>query len=320
MSTKAPVEKVGWYRSGAARDLMRHGSYYAVALLSPLLVLLAVSNSEMLRPSNLLVFVAGVMIVAWYGGLIPGLISAVESVFLIAYYLMLPLHSFEVHSNEDGARLVVFAWVAILVSSLNARRKRAEESLQKTQDRLKAALEAESNVARVDFLTGLANRRAFSERAETENARARRYRRPVTVAYIDIDDFKRVNDTQGHDAGDRLLVVVAKALQSHTRKTDILGRLGGDEFCILYPETDSEQARHTLEALHRTLSDALQRHGWTVTCSVGAASFPSGAEQTGDLIKKADEAMYAAKREGKNGFLLVPHPAVIPKLIARTSS
>ncbi len=158
----------------------------------------------------------------------------------------------------------------------------------------------EQKLSRVDFLTGIANARAFHAVAEMEMRRARRYRRPLTLAYLDIDDFKRVNDQAGHPAGDALLIEVAKTIQGTLRKTDSLARVGGDEFAILLPETPAPAARLVLEKLRRVLLELMRANSWPVTFSIGAVTFTEQPDTLDVMIREADRLMYSAKRNGKN--------------------
>lgn len=168
---------------------------------------------------------------------------------------------------------------------------------------LKNRLEGEELLARTDTLTQIANRRAFFEAATLELERARRHGRPLTLAYIDLDDFKLVNDRLGHAEGDALLVTVAQTLRGATRAVDAVARLGGDEFGLLLPETDAAEAALLLGRLRAVLLGALDRHGgWKVGLSIGAAVFASPPEDVDALMARADQLMYTAKREAKGSI------------------
>lgn len=164
----------------------------------------------------------------------------------------------------------------------------------------KKALEKEKNLARVDSLTGVANARCFFDLSEKEIERTSRYRHPLTVLYLDCDNFKNINDNFGHQIGNRLLRSLAINLRNHTRSTDTVARLGGDEFAVLMPETGDQIIPNAIQRLHTRLVDALRKKGWPVTLSMGAAIYlhpPGSAEE---LIKSADRLMLQAKSEGKN--------------------
>ncbi len=165
---------------------------------------------------------------------------------------------------------------------------------------LKDLLEHEKALARVDVLTGLPNRRRFQEEAETEIRRSRRYGRPVTLVYIDLDNFKEVNDRQGHAEGDRLLRTLAGTIGSCVREVDIPARLGGDEFAVLMAETGPEAARAAATKLQRTLVEAMERGGWPVTTTIGAVTYLRPPPSADEMIGAADRMMYAGKQRGKN--------------------
>jgi diguanylate cyclase (GGDEF)-like protein len=153
-----------------------------------------------------------------------------------------------------------------------------------------------------DELTGLANRRRFVAQLEAEVARAERSGTPLSVVLADIDDFKRVNDTWGHDTGDTVLRRVAAVLQAATRDVDLPVRLGGEEFAILLPETDTVGARLLAERVRAAVEATVIEAGSdriSVTASFGVACFPESAEAS-QLLIEADRRLYDAKRSGKN--------------------
>ena len=159
-------------------------------------------------------------------------------------------------------------------------------------------------LSETDVLTGLPNRRALTRRLTAEFHRAERYGAPVSLLFIDIDDFKQVNDEQGHAAGDRLIRHVAAGIAESLRESDFGARWGGDEFAVLAPNTDAEAARSSAERLRarvarRTRSD---RHR-PVTVSVGTSTFDPERREIRDieaLVKAADSALYRAKADGRN--------------------
>ena len=163
--------------------------------------------------------------------------------------------------------------------------------------------------ARTDGLTGVANRRAFTRLLHEELARARRYGRPVALVSFDLDRFKRINDTFGHMMGDRVLKAVASDVASGLRRTDMLARMGGEEFSVLLPETTAFEARGMAERLRRLIearSDAERDPPLDLSASFGVAAF-DGRESQDDvahlaetLQSDADEALYQAKRAGRN--------------------
>ena len=147
------------------------------------------------------------------------------------------------------------------------------------------------SMARADMLTGLANRRAWEESLPREVARAARAARPLSVAVIDLDYFKEVNDSGGHHAGDQTLRAVAAAWSSQVRDADLLARYGGDEFALVMPDCDTDQAQVIVERLRETTP-----HG--TSFSAGIATW-NGDETITELVRRADEALYAAKDSGR---------------------
>ncbi len=194
---------------------------------------------------------------------------------------------------EPGATIIVWNGVMLLGSAL---------ALVLTLSALKGRLEAEELLARTDSLTRIANRRAFFEAAALELERARRHGRPLTVAYLDLDDFKHVNDRLGHAQGDALLVTVAQTLRGATRAVDAVARLGGDEFGLILPETDAATAEAILSRLRNALLAAVQHGTWQTGFSIGAAVFLVPPRDVDELTARADELMYMAKRASKGSI------------------
>ena len=170
---------------------------------------------------------------------------------------------------------------------------------------LKKNLDNEKALARIDPLTKSINRRSFFDLAEQEISRTRRYDHPFTIAYIDLDNFKEVNDRLGHHTGDKLLTTVVSTIASHIRSTDILARFGGDEFVILLPETADDAARASLVKIHQQLQEAMSTRSWPVTFSIGAVSYLHAPDSIDDAVREADTLMYEVKRSGKNRLLHV---------------
>lgn len=168
--------------------------------------------------------------------------------------------------------------------------------------RIHAMFLRERALSRVDYLTGAYNVRAFHEIAEAECLRATRYPQPLTLAYIDLDGFKKVNDQHGHHVGDKVLQLVAQTLRVGIRRPDTVARLGGDEFALLLPQTDVAGAQTFLPRLRDELLAAMQRNGWRVTFSIGALTCPTAPASLGDVVSEADELMYDVKRTGKNAI------------------
>jgi diguanylate cyclase (GGDEF)-like protein len=164
---------------------------------------------------------------------------------------------------------------------------------------LRAALWRERATARVDSLTQVYNRRAFAELAEAEIERLARYGGRFTVAYLDLDDFKQVNDQFGHETGDRVLVLAAQAIRKSLRTNDIVARVGGDEFIVLLPQTDARDAEAVLRKLEEHLAAVMRQGPWPVTVSIGAATFEKPPVSVERMVETVDVLMYSAKAGGK---------------------
>lgn len=166
--------------------------------------------------------------------------------------------------------------------------------------RLRAALQKESESARIDSLTGLMNRRAFNELAPALLGLCRREDNPVVMAYVDLDNFKCVNDTGGHQQGDVVLRRVAQALRSRLRETDLLARIGGDEFALLLFDADVQKAGEILEHMRADIEASMRSLGHAVTASMGAAAYRHAPTGMRELEHAADMTMYGVKKTGKN--------------------
>jgi diguanylate cyclase (GGDEF)-like protein len=226
-----------------------------------------------------------VMAVSWYSGRKPGLTIA----FLSAVSYFLTHHSgwgtsrtLMLLTADSAARLIFYSAISFIVASI------------------KLYLERQYTLARTDTLTGAANPRRFYEQAELELARARRYRRPLTLTYFDIDNFKEINDTYGHQVGDQLLLDTAGSVGRAIRATDLMARMGGDEFAILMPETGAEQAAKAVDKILALALKLGMRKNYPVTFSFGVATFNSTPESVANMVFWADRLMYQAKEQGKN--------------------
>ena len=172
---------------------------------------------------------------------------------------------------------------------------------------LEHAYARERQLARTDTLTGIANARVFAERIELALAASRRSGRPFSLAYVDLDRFKQVNDRLGHSEGDRLLRAVASRLAAGARATDTIARLGGDEFGLLMPDASESQARALLERVADDLAGEIESR-WPIGATVGAVTFrrpPAGADEA---VRQADALMYEAKAAGRGRVLQATWP------------
>lgn len=232
--------------------------------------------------SFLIFYLAPVLWVSWMAGALPGLfISAASAVvwFLANDLAHFPWDNLAVTFWNTAGRLGMF----VILSYLTAR--------------LRVAYERERALSRTDFLTQVANRRAFVELLERELARCRRYNRPLTLVYMDLDQFKQVNDKLGHEVGDRLLRSVADTLRENSRNVDVISRLGGDEFALMLPETSSDAAHRFVPRLVEQLSAVARENEWPISFSVGVVTAEGGQPDVESLLAAGDALMYSAKRD-----------------------
>ncbi len=166
--------------------------------------------------------------------------------------------------------------------------------------RLKHDMEKERQTARRDFLTGLLNRRGFLETASGELHNRKNGWRTISLAYMDVDHFKHVNDQFGHVAGDAVLSRLADIFRAHLRPTDTPARLGGDEFAVLMPHTEARSARKLVSTLQDRLVDAMRDTQWPVTLSIGVVEFRKPPASVQEMMQRGDDCMYRAKNAGRN--------------------
>lgn len=230
-------------------------------------------------------YIVSVLLTSWFVSRQSGLLFAVGSA--VTSYFLNELQSAGlqfVHFWNFAMRLIIFLVIAQLLLLLRKR------------------LENETSLARTDFLTGVGNARAFFDEAERELSRSRRYRHPLTVAYVDLDNFKKVNDSMGHSEGDKVLMTVANTMRRTLRGSDFPARLGGDEFAILLPETDYAQSQVIAQRLRTHLLEASKAHNWPVTFSMGVLTCSEPPVNIKTLIDEADALMYKVKQSGKNAI------------------
>jgi diguanylate cyclase (GGDEF)-like protein len=254
-----------------------------------------------------LFYILPITLATWYVGRWSGVTVSLASAisWLIADLNMLPSFSSPLipYLNETF-RLTVFLIITFIIAKL-----------KKTMDSHKA-------LSRTDPLTAILNRRAFYDLAEMELNKARRYQNPLSVLYVDIDNFKQINDRLGHHTGDTLLRAAAKMIKSNIRAIDIIGRFGGDEFVILLAQTGAESVAPVARKLKEKLFNLMQENNWPVTFSIGAATFENPPDSVEQLVIAADRQMYNAKKNGKNrihykvieAFDSMPHHSEFAKL------
>jgi diguanylate cyclase (GGDEF)-like protein len=169
------------------------------------------------------------------------------------------------------------------------------------------SLEQERIHARTDFLTDAINNRYFNDLLEREIERSLRYKHPFTVAFIDLDNFKVINDTFGHTFGDSMLRNIAECMKIYLRKTDVVARVGGDEFALLLPETDPDEAKIAISNLLTKIADEMNAKKWPVTFSVGVLTLTAPTLSADKILQQVDKLMYIVKNNGKNNIKFAVH-------------
>ena len=223
---------------------------------------------------------------SWYAGGKAGSLIAMASA---CAWLAADLSAGHVYSS-----VAALVWNAVMRLSIFAIFARLLATLH---DGLAAARQ----LAQTDPLTGVDNRRAFLERLRHGLALAARERRPLTLAYLDVDDFKGINDAHGHAVGDHVLRILARTLSQALRRTDAVGRLGGDEFGLLLPDTDLPGAEMIIAKTRDALYHAFRTERARPTCSVGAVTFADRWPDVERAVSAADALMYQVKSRGKDG-------------------
>lgn len=226
-----------------------------------------------------------VVIAALYAGRVAGMLPAMTAAFLSFFDEMEKLP----RDSSVGLLLWNFADNAVMFLTM-----------VELGSRLRAAFLRQKAMATLDHLTELKNMRGFREHAEQELSRANRAGDIVSAAYLDCDNFKRVNDTAGHAEGDRVLRAVADVLRANLRSGDVAARLGGDEFAVLLPHLDGPRATACLGRVQEALLASMAEHRWPVTFSIGVATFEPAPSGVDTLLSRIDNLQYAAKRGGKN--------------------
>ncbi len=257
-----------------------------LALLGSFLLVAAIALLDRLTGPYLdfgIFYLLPVIICAWWYNFPAALLLALAGIF--AWHLV------EIYEQPD-IPIACTMWNGItrfgtmtLVASLVAR--------------LHIGILRERRLARTDPLTGAANGRTFYEQTELEVKRASRTFRPLTLAYLDLDNFKQLNDRQGHAVGDEALIHVVLLIHANLRQTDLLARLGGDEFALLLPDTDAVGAVNLLKRIQEVMAQEMKSKDWPLSMSMGAVTFLTPDRGVDRMIQQVDALMYVAKKNGK---------------------
>ncbi|WP_372677404.1 GGDEF domain-containing protein [Desulfosarcina sp.] len=259
------------------------------ACLLLVLVLAALDHATGYELSFSIFYLLPIAFTTWYARMVHGVLLSIVSA---SVWLIVDITAGNQYSQSfiplwnAGVRFLFFVVTAWLLTTVRDQ------------------LEKERSMARLDGLTGVMNGFAFTESAQTVLRIADRFDRPTAIGYIDLDNFKRVNDTLGHAEGDKVLKTVASVLSTCVRKADLVGRLGGDEFVVLLPETTYSGAATVFGNMRESLLKKAGEKGWPIGLSIGVAVFLTAPSNLNEAIRLADTLMYRVKKSGKNQLLI----------------
>ncbi|MDC7218446.1 MAG: GGDEF domain-containing protein [Spirochaetales bacterium] len=219
-----------------------------------------------------------------------GTYSCLIVLMILCHLFIRPILIYD--SNQSIQSLIVYLIFVYLTGNNESLKNAAREKLQDQNRELK-------RLSMTDVLTGLANRSRLNQSIQGEFNRFERYGTPFSLIMLDVDHFKNINDTWGHGVGDEVLVALSLAMRKYTRKSDVVGRWGGEEFLILCPETDGESAGQLAEKLRVSFEKLEFEQGFTVTASFGVSSI--GPKVTvNSFLSEVDRLMYLSKEKGRN--------------------
>ncbi len=245
-----------------------------------------------------LLYLVPVLACGWWLGLRVAAVSAIAAsvAWFLADALLYGPEHLPVSLWNGITRVVIFCSMGFLISRLRI----DQERLAVLNAQLQDSAAREAGLARTDPLTGLPNSRAFLETVATVAAQSRRAGLPLCVAYVDVDNLKRVNDSQGHRSGDELLCKVAGALRESLRAGDVPTRIGGDEFAVVFWDVRPQAVGEIADRLVGRVAEIARAYpDCGVGVSVGIAFFPVSPDDPEEALRRADSAMYEAKRAGK---------------------
>lgn len=260
-----------------------------IAFLCSILIIVIGLADYFIGPeiSSAIFYVLPISMGAWFGNsaLSIGFSFMAALVWFVSNEVSGSTHSHEIVRYWNAcARFILFFIIAQLLSGFRERFK--EEEI----------------FADTDPLTDAYNKRAFFEQIEKELERSKRSNQPFAIVYIDLDDFKRVNDTFGHTTGDELLKAVVSTIKKNIRKIDVVSRLGGDEFAIMFINISPEDAESTMKKIQEELLERMKKSAWGVTFSIGMITFAAIPYSVDEILNLADSLMYSVKKSGKNNI------------------
>ncbi len=267
---------------------LEHQSKFVVITLGLLLLVLIAGIDAIISAdvSLSIFYLIPISFTTWYAGEVAGIWISIAS--SIAWFIANEVIGQSTHEHPGipywnaAVRFGFYLVTTYLLSELRTSRDR------------------EKKLARTDSVTGIANRKLFDELSNLEIQRSFRYGHPITLVFIDIDNFKVVNNKLGNKIGDKLLQEVAQTIYGNIRSTDIIARLGGDEFALLLPGTGYEPSQIVVERVQKQLVETVEYHQWPVSFSVGVITFMTAPKSVEEMIEKADFLMYTVKTSGKN--------------------
>jgi diguanylate cyclase (GGDEF)-like protein len=295
------------------RSVATYACWYALSVvLSTAALVLMMLLRPLMEHSVFFLFLAAVAISALYGGLGPGLVATVLSTVACVYFFVPPEYV-SLSGAEEALRLAIFLSTGVIVSWFAEGHRRAHvrlrehnEDLERWVAQRKAFEEQLKHEASHDHLTGLHNQASFYEHLSGALSRARRQESMVALLFVDLDDFKLVNDSLGHQEGDRMLREVAESLKGCLREEEMAARLGGDEFVVVLEDvTEASTAARVAERFQEQLPGSSDYHDRYRMCASASIGIALGApERPQQLVHAADLAMYEAKGMGKGSIAI----------------
>lgn len=239
--------------------------------------------------SFILLYIFPIALTTWFGGQAAGIIV---SLFCTAFwtYTYTQVDILSLIWNVIST-LIIFITISIMLN------------------KIRSMWENDIVLSRTDQLTGAMNRRSFDEIVEYEILRLQRQNSPFSLAYLDMDNFKSINDCFGHKRGDELLTAVVACISANLRRTDVVARIGGDEFTIFFPATDQHAVKLVMLKLNEQLRLLSERNNWPTTFSIGVITCTDAQCDLERLISLADKLMYEVKRSGKNDVQYLTYSA-----------